>query len=196
MTRKYDIRICSCGRIHFVLNSEIDAALEADKELWLVCGGCGRTTRIGAYIEHDWTSDDPNKMIYNMYSFEYGEHKDYELTIDSFAATDNHKGIYKVLHSVGERPVMMTGMHATHYFAPAGRFEDNWYPDFWKIQRTDITKDEILQFIKDWEKDHVTVNMNQLLRMLDEDKLEALSAYMINGLNWVGTKYEREWHKK
>lgn len=193
MTRKYDIRICSCGRIHFVLNSEIDAALEADKELWLVCGGCGKTTRIGAEIEHDWTSDDPNKMIYNMYTM---NDESYELTADRFNGNDKHKGIYKVIHSVGERPVMMTGMHATHYFAPAGRFEDSWYPDFWKIQRSDITKEEILQFIKEWEKDRVTVNMHQLLRMLDEEKLEALSAYMIDGLDWTGTKYEKEWHKK
>lgn len=196
MTRKYDVRICGCGRIHFVLNKDIDDAIESDRELWLVCGGCGKTTRIGADIEHDWLSDDPEKMIYNMYSFEHGAHKDYELTVESFAATDNHKGIYKVLRSVGERPVMMTGMHANGFDHFSDYFQDNWYPDFWKIERSDITKEEIFQFIEQWKKDHVTVNMRLLLRTLDDDKLEALSCYHIKGLDWVGTKYEKEWHKK
>lgn len=194
--RKYDVHICGCGRIHFVLNSEIDSALEADKELWLVCGGCGKTTRIGADIEHDWLSDDPEKMTYSMYSFEHGNHEDYELTADSFATTDTHKGIYKVLRSVGERPAMMTGMPANGFDPFSHCFQDNWYPNFWKIERSDITKEEIFQFIEQWKKDHVTVNMGLLLIMLDDDKLDALSCYNIKGLDWVGTRYEKEWHKK
>lgn len=191
--RKYDVRICSCGRIHFVPNKDIDDAIESDRELWLVCGGCGKTTRIGADIEHDWLSDDPEAIAYNMYSF---DHDSYQLTAESFNATDTHKGIYKVIHSVGKRPVMMTGMKATHYFAPAGRFEDNWYPDLYKIERNDITKEEVFQFIEQWNKDRLTVNMNALLRTLTEEECEALSGYAIEGLDWRGTKYEKEWHKK
>ena len=32
---KYDVRICSCGRIHFVPNEMIDEAIENNKNLLL-----------------------------------------------------------------------------------------------------------------------------------------------------------------
>lgn len=188
--RKFDVRICSCGRIHFVLNSEIESALELNKEVWLVCGGCGKTYRIGADIERDWC--DPERINYMMYTVEA---ENYELTADMFESTDKHKGIFKLIHSSGKRPIMRTGMHATHFVHGCGRFEDSWYPDFWKIERTDITVPEIFQFIEQWRKDRVTVNMNALLNDLTDEEAECLSGYIIEGLNWKGTKFEKEWHK-
>ena len=51
MERKYDMRICRCGRIHMIENKEIDKALEENKNLLLICGGCGQAILIGADIE-------------------------------------------------------------------------------------------------------------------------------------------------
>lgn len=192
MIRKYDARICGkCGSIHFVPNSDLDAAIEMDKELWLVCGGCGRTSCIGADKETDWYGGD--RIVYNMYC---AKRENYTLTEESFNPSEKTRPVHKVIHSKGIRPVMMTGMHATHYFAPAGRFEDNWYPDMWRVKRNDITPQELIEFIDKWEKDRVTVNMPSLLRVLTDEECEALSAYHIEGLDWTGTKYERPWHKK
>lgn len=184
---KFQVRICTCGRIHFILQEDIDAALLANKELWLSCGGCGKTSRIGADVERDWL--DPEGLIYNMYTIETGVHENYELTAESFETTKTHKGILKVIHSIGKSPVMLTGMKATHYTPAAGRFEDSWYPDFWKIERTDITTDEIFQFIEQWKNDRITVNMDRLLRDLTEEEADCLSSYIIDGLDWTNTKY-------
>lgn len=35
MSRKYDIRICKCGRIHAIPNERIEKALDADKTSFL-----------------------------------------------------------------------------------------------------------------------------------------------------------------
>lgn len=190
MSTKFDVRICKCGRIHFIPYSEVDAALEQDKELWLVCGGCGTTYRIGSDKGPDW--DDPDKIVHMMYTFEADG---YQLTADMFESSENRKGIAKVIHSLGKRPVMRTGMHATHYTHCCGRFEDSWYPDFWKIERNGITVEEIFQFIEQWKKDRVTVNMNSLLNELTDEEAESLSGYAIEGLDWKGTKFEKPWHK-
>lgn len=187
---KLNVRICSCGRIHFIPESEIDEALEANKNFVLVCGGCGRVTAIGADIEQDW--EDPAITNYNMYAYPMGQHNNFILTAENFETVEGRKGIQKVWYSVGEQVMMQTGYYAKHYDAPNGRFEDIWYPDFWKVQRSNITVEEIQQFIKEWEHDRVTVNMNWLLRTLSDDEAEALSHFYIKGLDWTGTKYERK----
>lgn len=187
---KLNVRICTCGRIHFIPETEIDAALKADKNFVLVCGGCGRVTSIGADIEADW--EDPTKTIYNMYAYPMGQYDDFTLTADNFETVEGHKGIHKVWYSKGKQVMMNTGYYAKCYTPAHGRFEDIWYPDFWKIQRNDITVDEIQQFIKEWENDRITVNMNMLLRELSHDEAEALSHFIISGLDWTGTKYERK----
>ena len=45
---KYDVRICGCGHIHFVPNEMIDEAIDNNKNVLLICGGCGQATMIGA----------------------------------------------------------------------------------------------------------------------------------------------------
>lgn len=187
---KFDVRFCSCGRIHFIPFDEVCAAVEQDKELWLICGGCGTTTQIGADIERDY--NDPEQVSYNMYSGTYSEDKTFEITPDIFTGGKDHKSIYKIIRSAGYRPLMKTGMRACSFCHFGDFFEDIWYPDFYKIERKDVTVEEILEFIEKYRKDRVTVNMGTLLRELTEEELKCLSGYVIKGLDWTGTKYERK----
>lgn len=85
---------------------------------------------------------------------------------------------------------MKTGQYATDFFN--GRFSDRWYPDFYKIQRKDITVKEIMDFIDEYIHDRTTVNMDRFINETPDDILEELSGYWIEGLNWSGTKYENK----
>ena len=118
-------------------------ALENNKNLFLICGGCGTATLIGADIEPDW--DEPDKDCYMMYSCEYSSYKDKSITTADFESIEHHKGIEEIVYSHGIKVPMMTGMYATDY--NNGKFSDRWYPDFYKIQRSDITVKEIMDFI-------------------------------------------------
>ena len=89
---------------------------------------------------------------------------------------------------------MKTGQYATDYFN--GRFSDRWYPDFYKIQRTDITVKEIMDFIDEYNHNRTTVNMDRFINETPDDRLAELSTYSIDGLDWKGTKFEKEWYKK
>jgi len=186
-------RICKCGRIHFIKESEITAALEADKDLLVICGGCGIATRIGGDRQIDW--NEPHGIIYNMYSIQMGEYSNFELTANDFETNDK-KGIYKVLYSVGKQVMMETGYYARSYEHGNGRFEDIWYPDFWKIERSDITLEEVFKFIDDFRHERSTVNMRVLLNDLTEEEAEVLSHHLIKGLNWKGTKWENEFNSR
>ena len=188
---KFDVRFCKCGRIHFIENSLIDDALEQDKNLMFVCGGCGSVLLIGADREADW--NDPSKTIFNMYTFEKSE----ELQIwdeSLFAGSDKKKAVSKIFYSQGVQVMMMTGYYAKSFEHGIGRFQDIWYPDFWKIPKN-ATAEDYKAFIEQWQKDSVTVNMSYLLRTLTDEQAKALSGYFVEGLDWKGTKYEREWHK-
>lgn len=190
---KYDVRICSCGRIHFVPNEMIDEAIENNKNLLLVCGGCGTATMIGADVRTDW--DDPTKTVYDMYAWDVSNGQDKVWDASMFEATENKKAVSKIFRSEGVQVMMETGYYAKSYNSASGQFMDIWYPDFYKIQREGITAEEILQLIAEWEKAHVTVNMNTLLRHLSDEQAEALSGYVIEGLDWKGTKFQKKWHK-
>lgn len=190
MERKYDMRICKCGRIHMVYNNKLGKALENNKNLLLICGGCGDATLIGANIEPDW--NDLNKDCYMMYSGEFSSYEDKSITTADFESTEEHKGIEEILYSHGIRVPMMTGMYATDY--NNGVFSDRWYPDFYKIQRKDVTVKGIMNFIEKYNHDRRTVNMSRFINETPEDILEEISHYMIDGLNWKDTKFEAKWN--
>jgi arsenate reductase-like glutaredoxin family protein len=61
--------------------------------------------------------------------------------------------------------------------------------------RADDTMDEVKQFIKDYNHDRTTVNMERFTRETPDEILEELSNYWIKAFNWKGTKYEKEWNK-
>lgn len=183
---KYDMRICKCGRIHMIPNEKIEKALEKNKNLLLICAGCGAATLIGADIEPDWFELD--KDCYMMYSMEFSSYESKSILVTDFETTDGSKGIEEIVYSHGIKVPMMTGQYATDYFN--GKFSDRWYPDFYKIERRDITVEEIMKFIADYRRDRRTVNMERFIRETQEDMLEEISHYWIEGLNWKGTKWE------
>lgn len=192
MERKYDVRICKCGRIHMIDNNKLDNALDKNKNLLLICGGCGDATLIGANIEPDW--DNPDKDCYMMYSSEYSPYGDASIIGTDFETTEHRKGIEEIVYSHGLKVPMMTGMYATDY--NNGVFSDRWYPDFYKIRRNDITVKEIMDFIDEYNHDRTTVNMDRFIRETPEDMLKEISHYIIDGINWQGTKYETKWNSK
>jgi len=191
MHNKFDVRICKCGRIHFIDNNLIDEALEQDKNLMLVCGGCGSIQLIGADRETDWV--DTGKTVFNMYTFNIQEEQQiWDASL--FTGSDKKKPVSKILYDAGVQVMMQSGYFARSFENGVGRFQDMWYPDFWKIP-ANATAQEYKEFIEQWQKDSVTVNMPFLLRTLTEEQAQALSGYIIEGLDWKGTKFEREWHK-
>lgn len=192
MERKYDMRICKCGRIHMMLNDKIEKALENNKNLLLICAGCGAATLIGADIEPDW--NEPCKDCYMMYASDFSSYKDASIHMSDFDTTEDLKGIEEIYYSHGLKVPMMTGQYATDYFN--GRFSDRWYPDFYKIQRKDITVSEIMDFIDTYIHERTTVNMDRFIRETPEDILREISCFMIDGFNWKDTKWENEWNSK
>lgn len=197
MNRK-DIRICSCGRIHFIDSWIIDEALEQNKNTLVICGGCGRTYVIGADIEPDWY--EPDKMYYNMYTstlFPNGSEDPYIFDQKFFETVEGKfKGFHKVIIDPGKRVMMDTGYYATSYDHGSGTFYDMQYPDFiWNIKKTDGLED-ILSSIGKFQRDMKSVNMNWLLRSLTDEEAEQLSHYGVKGLNWKGTKWETEYNSR
>lgn len=125
---KYDMRICKCGRIHMVLKEKIKNAVENNKNLLLICGGCGSIEVIGADVQPDWV--EPDKNCYMMYTTDFSPYKDAIISISDFDPTNRHKGIDEIIYSHGLKVPMKTGEYATSY--SGGWFADMICPDFWK----------------------------------------------------------------
>lgn len=159
----------------------------------LICARCGAGTIIGADIEPDEFSDKPDAVCYMMYAGDLSPYEDKIITEEFFKGNDKEKAVTEILYSHGLRVPMMTGNYADNYFD--GKFADMWYPDFYKIQRKDITVPEIMDFIKTWTEERTTVNMSRFINENPEDMIEEISHYWIKGFNWAGTKFENEWNK-
>lgn len=184
---KYDVRFCKCGHIHLIPQERIDACLKEDKDFLLICGSCGTTTVIGADIEPDF--DDPAKTCYNMYSRDKSEETCVLADKDGIKQSA-YKLYGEIYYDKGISVPMMSGMNATSFFN--SRFYDNWYPDFYRIQRPGVTIKEIMDFIKKYHRDRTTVNMQRFINEHTNEELEAISAYLIDGFDWTGTLYERK----
>jgi len=59
-------------------------------------------------------------------------------------------------------------------------------------KRSDITLEEVMRFIEDFEHDHKTVDMDRFIRENDDEILQCISGYIIRAFDWTGTKYERK----
>lgn len=191
INRKYDIRVCKCGRIHAIPEKKIIKTLETDKNFLLICAACGDAMLIGANIIPSW--DDSSKDCYEMYSGDFSPYEDKVINENTFDGNKKEKAIGEILYSHGFKVPMETGEYATDYFD--GKFSSRWYPDFYKIQRNDITVKEIMDFIDKYTHDRTTVNMSRFISETPDDVLKELSYYWIEGLNWEGTKYEKKRHK-
>ncbi|MBR5883862.1 MAG: hypothetical protein IKZ17_01385 [Bacteroidaceae bacterium] len=185
-----ELRVCSCGRIHFLNKNIIHAAIEVNKDVLFICGNCGRATFIGADCTQDYWNGS-NETVYEMYAYD-ASGKDFLLSAQNFKENaygeDESKRIFRVLYSVGKPVLMMTGMNATSY--TFGKFEDGWHPDLHVIQKEDVTVKEIRDHIAQWRRDRQTVNMNWMLHILTDEEAEMLFTAHIPGLDWTGTKYK------
>lgn len=184
-----EMKICKCGKIHLIPEEKIDNALEKNKNFIIICADCGHGFVIGADIESDW--NEPEKICYMMYSFDLSNYQNKSITKDNFETTEEEKGIEEIYYSHGIKVPMMTGNYASDYFGE--RFYDWRYPDFYKIERNNTTEKEIVDFINKWEKDLGIVDMKRFVRENKEEDLKEISKYLIEGFNWKGTKFEREW---
>lgn len=188
---KYTMHICKCGHIHMIPNEKIDAALKEELNFVLVCADCGNTWVIGADIEPD--CEDPDKNCYMMYGHEiyvpYGGAVSIDFA-DFNPQNGEHKAYSEIYLSHGIKVPMKTGEYARQYFC--NQFADMWYPDFYKIKRSDITLEEVMRFIEDFEHDHKTVDMDRFIRENDDEILQCISGYIIRAFDWTGTKCERK----
>lgn len=189
MNRKFDMRICKCGHIHMIPIEKVEKALKTDRNLLLICAGCGGATIIGADIEPNLFGDSDG-LVYSMYACDFSPHEDASIHIENFGWPGNKKGFSEIFYSHGIHVPMVTGTDATGYFN--GKFYDNWYPDFWKIERIDVTVEEIMKFITKWREERITVDMGTFISQTDDDILEELSHYYIPAFNWAGTKFEKK----
>lgn len=123
--------------------------------------------------------------MFDMYSYDAGN-KDFQIDENSFHPGER-KEFHKVIYSRGKKVRMMTGMYANGY--EHGKFMDNWFPDFYKIEKNGITVEEIMQFIEQWQHDRTTVDMDSLIRDLSEEEAEILFRRRIIGIDFSGTKY-------
>lgn len=181
--RKYDINICKCGRIHAVREEDVNNAIINNKEIMLICGGCGNIKRIGADNYGDG---------YSMYTINVSANNDNNTaTFDTsiFAVNDNKKAVDKIIYSEGYKVYMKTGYYANTYYN--GIFEDTTSPDFTDIMNYRTSATEMRQFIDKYYKDRRTVNMKIMLREIPEDVLEELSGYYIDSFDWTDTKFDK-----
>lgn len=186
MNRKYTLRICKCGRIHAIPDEKFKKVLDENKEFLLICGGCGKANLMGADIVPDIN---PEKKCYEMYTCDFGLNGDEVITESSFKETEKNKAVGEIFYSHGYPVPMKTGQYADNCFN--GKFTDMCYPDFYEIQRNDITAKEVLDFIDEYNHDRTTVDMDRFIKETPDDVLEELSHYGIEGLNWSGTKFAK-----
>lgn len=185
-----EVRVCSCGRIHVFPKNKIENAIYNNKELLLVCGGCGSRTVIGAdyRAEGAYGFEEP---CYDMYSFTLDS--TFSITAD-FKTPTRHE-ISEILFNNGIRVPMMTGEYAGQYTSCVG-FSDIWFPDMYAIEASETTMEDVAAFIAKYRKDRKTVNMNRLINENNNPEiLKAISSRLIEGLNWKDTPYDNWWQK-
>ena len=185
--KEYDVRICKCGRIHFLDWDKIKKAIDNNRVYGYICGGCGTIRAIGAdkfYDEYE------GKECYDMFSYDFEEET---ISTSNFFDNNGNRPFDEFCYSKGIRVPMNTGSYARAQFN--NQFTDIWYPDFHSVLKKSSTKEEIVEFINKFLKDANTVNMNRLIAEIgDDDKCEVLSHYAIKAFNWKGTKWETEYN--
>ncbi len=188
---KYNVKFCSCGRIHMVPYEKLEPILEKDKNLLLICAGCGAAMLVGADIESNiYSENDDNSMCYNMYTYDYNMNKDKYITLEDFNGTKEFKGIEEIFYSHGIKVPMLTGNYSNCY--NDGYFYDTTNVDTEEIEhKISITKEEILKIIKEHNYKSNTVDMRRFINENEEDDLKSISGYALSNLIWDGTKYDR-----
>lgn len=162
--KKYDVRFCNCGRVHFIDGEKINKAIDKEKQVLVICNNCGNSFVIGA----DIITDEDGLFGYSMYSFDM---RDTEI--------NDMSKINCIVFTKGEHIRMMTGGEATFY-------SNDTFIDWNTNKPENISNDE-------WERLQKTVNTQHTINWIrDDDKLKEMSRY-ITSINWKGTKYEQKW---
>lgn len=162
------------GRVVFILNKDIDKAIDTEKELLVVTTHCGDAFTIGANKRYD--EFDNKDYYYDMYSYYF--HNDTISNPEKFA---------KIIFTEGEKIYMKSGKEATDYFN--GCYVD--YDDY-KLNDLYLGKISIPQ-----NAPCKTVDMERTINYFEqyvkdgEEKLRCMSCCAISAFNWAGTKYER-----
>jgi hypothetical protein len=175
MERKFDVRFCRCGRIHLVDWCDINAAIDTEKEILLICGGCGAATRIGA---DDY---DGGKA---MYSIDLTHESKDHVVIDERNFADNTEPsekyfpkFTKIIYSNGIRVPMKNGYYATSYFN--GIWQDT-RRDYINFNEARLLRKSVADVQKEYEEDLANsriVDVDRLFDSLNDEKKRVLTPY-------------------
>lgn len=177
MERKYTCYFMGDGRVVFVNNKDIDDAIDAGKELFVINTHSGANLVIGADKEVNDYPEIDSEYIYNMYTRSY--HDD-ELVSDLSCFN-------KIFFTQGEKIFMKSGNEATDYCN--GHFSEygNYKPNDLNKEYIDIPKDDPCK----------CVDMKRTIAYFEnhvqdgKEKLECMSGYINKGFDWTGTKYKK-----
>lgn len=167
-TRKFEVRICKCGCIHFIPWKDIEDAIDQNKEFVVICNRCGTAVRYGA---DDYYFDElgDGKALY-CYPLDKGE-----ITKERFDTE-----FTKILYNEGVRVPMRTGQLADFY--DGNTFYDT-QPHFWSSKLYECkTIEEVRDYYQKMNELAKQVNIDSLMDKLDDDKRECLSHYYIKAL--------------
>lgn len=159
--KKYEVRICRCGCVHFIPWKDVEDAVEQNKEFVTICNRCGEAVRYGA----DDYFDEGNALY--CYPLDTGE-----ITKERF-----DEEFTKIFYSKGVRVPMKTGYFADFY--DGDTFYDcqsfNWSSKLYECR----TIEEIREFYQKQNSLAKQVNIDRFMNKLDEDKRESLNHYYI-----------------
>lgn len=185
MERKYDMRFCKCGSVLPIEFDSIEKAVRKGSLIGYICSRCGQIRYIGADEDIDYDGN----PCYNMFSFD-GKDESFDIDENFFKVnTQTKRPVYKMIYVKAIRIPMKTGGYAT--YLSGDHFYDGTRPDFYRLG-SNASAQEIIEFIKDWDRDSSTVNMDRLIRENTDEILTELSGYLTSAFNWKGTKYERK----
>ena len=95
--KKYDVRFCDCGRVHFIDEDKLNEAYDSEKSVIHICNNCGRT-----YMT--WLED-----------YLDGKARCGRFVEDEEFDNNSLNQIGWVVSSSGERIIMRTGGEATYH---------------------------------------------------------------------------------
>lgn len=169
MASGFSIYPCRCGRIHMISWDLVEEACEKNMDIIHVCQRCGKMLRIGG----DSFYDEYEKAdAYSLYSYDMTLN-DHVVNIDpSSDYSSECKPILRIISEPGICVPMKTGGYATEYFS--GIFRDGTRPDFSRKDPNETYE----EFIRKWDIDASTVDMNLLKRWNDKEKMEYIKKHI------------------
>lgn len=189
---KYEIKICHCGRIHFIPQRQITRALRDNKELLILCTNCGSNWIIGGDEIHDGYYGDGYMMYTNSFSHKKGQ----MIEIDRTTFKTNPKGklLRKIILSDGYPVRMNTGHDANMFFG--NRFSDEREPYFFDMHLRDMrpTSETLDSLVRHYQKHKLKKYAVDMAAMIagsgmSDNQLMQISYLAIDSFNWEDLPY-------